>query len=74
MTQLPSGDFQVDSFFDITYQILFLGANGSVFEGLGSLTSLSTGSHRITAFNDPLPIFADGFESGDVSAWSSAVP
>ncbi len=23
---------------------------------------------------DPLPIFADGFESGDISAWSSVTP
>lgn len=25
-------------------------------------------------YQEPLPVFADGFESGDVSAWSSAVP
>ena len=34
LTELPSGDFAVDSFFDITYQIEFQGAPGSVLEGL----------------------------------------
>jgi hypothetical protein len=34
LTQLPSGDFAVDSFFDITYRVDFQGAPGSALEGL----------------------------------------
>lgn len=34
----PGSDFQVDSFFDITYQIDFEGAPGSVLEGLAGTT------------------------------------
>jgi len=38
LTQLPNGDFQVDSFFDITYQIDFIGAPGGALEGLSGTT------------------------------------
>ncbi len=38
LTQLPSGDFAVDSFFDITYQIDFVGCPGSILEGLSGST------------------------------------
>jgi hypothetical protein len=38
LTQLPSGDWNVDSFFDITYQIEFVGAPGSVLEGFAGAT------------------------------------
>ncbi len=38
LTQLPSGDFNVDSFFDISYQIDFVGAPGSVLDGLSGST------------------------------------
>jgi len=38
MTQLPSGDFAVDSFFDITYQIDFVGAPGGSLDGLSGST------------------------------------
>ncbi len=34
LTELPSGDFAVDSFFDITYQINFEGCPGSALEGM----------------------------------------
>jgi len=37
LTQLPSGDFAVDSFFDITYEIEFEGAPGSQLEGVIAL-------------------------------------
>lgn len=38
LTQLPNGNFNVDSFFDIEYRIDFQGAPGSVLEGLGGVT------------------------------------
>jgi len=34
----PNSDFQVDSFFDIAYEIDFQGAPGSVLEGMGGTT------------------------------------
>ena len=39
ITLLPSDDFNVDSFFDITYQIEFEGAPGSQLEGLAGTTT-----------------------------------
>ncbi|MCD4664815.1 MAG: hypothetical protein K8R68_06040, partial [Bacteroidales bacterium] len=42
LTQLPSGDFAVDSFFDITYQIEFEGCPGSALEGLAGTTTATT--------------------------------
>ncbi len=46
LERLPSGDFQVDSFFDIEYRIDFVGAPGGVLDGMsGSTTSVV----RVTA-------------------------
>jgi len=40
LTQLPTGDFAVESFFDITYQIEFEGCPGSVLDGyMGTTTA-----------------------------------
>jgi len=39
LTQLPSGNFAVDSFFDITYQIDFVGAPGGVLDGMSGTTT-----------------------------------
>ena len=39
LTELPSGDFAVDSFFDITYQIEFEGCPGSVLTDLAGTTT-----------------------------------
>ncbi|MBN1788537.1 MAG: hypothetical protein JW806_09125 [Sedimentisphaerales bacterium] len=39
LTELPSGDFAVDSFFDITYKIEFEGAPGSILEGMAGTTT-----------------------------------
>jgi hypothetical protein len=38
LTELPSGDFAVDSFFDISYRIDFIGAGGSPLDGFGGTT------------------------------------
>lgn len=46
-------DFQVDSFFDITYQIEFVGALGSVLEGAGGTTTRTT---RIEVCPGPSPV------------------
>ena len=69
LTELPSGDFVVDSFFDVTYEIDFMGAPGSVLDGM---TGVSSGSLGVIA--GVADIFADGFESGNTSVWSATVP
>ena len=51
LTELPGGDFTVDSFFDITYRIEFQGAPGSILEGLGSTTDSQA---RLTQTGPPL--------------------
>ena len=38
LTELPSGDYAVDSFFDITYHIEFVGAPGSMLDGMAGTT------------------------------------
>ena len=54
LTELPSGDFAVDSFFDITYQIEFEGCPDSV---LGDLRGTTTATIRMeTGFTDCEPI------------------
>ncbi len=45
LTELPSGDFAVDSFFDITYQIEFEGCPGSQ---LADLAGTTTATKRIS--------------------------
>ncbi|MBU0983461.1 MAG: hypothetical protein KKA42_06300, partial [candidate division Zixibacteria bacterium] len=57
LTKLPDGDFAVESFFDITYQINFAGAPGSQLEGLaGSTTAtirMQTESNTWTELYEP---------------------
>jgi len=42
LTQLPSGDFAVDSFFDITYEIEFEGCPGEPLDGYSGTTTAAT--------------------------------
>lgn len=53
LTELPGGDFQVDSFFDIFYEIEFQGAPGSVLEGFTGTTEDS--SRMVQLGEDMLP-------------------
>ena len=69
LTQQPDGSFVVDSFFDISYQIDFAGAPGSILDGMTGMTLGSVGV--IAGIED---IFEDGFESGNTNAWSLSVP
>ena len=39
LTQLPTGDFAVDSFFDITYRIEFEGCPGGMLEDYAGVTT-----------------------------------
>ena len=62
LTRLPSGDFAVDSFFDITYQIQFMGCPGSILDGMAGTTTATDHFHAgepyVTAVDDgstPLP-------------------
>jgi len=49
LTQLPTGDFAVDSFFDITYQIEFEGCPGSI---LADYSGTTTATIRMQTGND----------------------
>lgn len=51
LTQLPGGNWNVDSFFDITYRIDFVGAPGGPFAGRSGST---TGTIRMQA-GEPIP-------------------
>ncbi len=50
LTELPSGDFAVDSFFDVFYSIEFQGCPGSLLEGFGGTTQ---GTVRMTTGTTP---------------------
>jgi uncharacterized protein YheU (UPF0270 family) len=54
LTKLPAAQFDVDSFFDITYQIQFEGCPGSVLDGyMGTTTDIV---RRATCYNSPYPV------------------
>ncbi len=52
LTQLPGGSWAVDSFFDITYRIDFVGKPGGPFSGMSGST---TGTIRWTQVSGPRP-------------------
>lgn len=69
LTLQGDGTFHVDSFFDISYQIGFVGAPGGVLDGLSGSTFGDIG------WVATMPaIFEDGFESGSTSRWSFTTP
>jgi hypothetical protein len=63
LTELPSGDFAVDSFFDITYQIEFEGCAGSQLEDYLGTTTATT---RIETGTLPHPACAGDCPPGMV--------
>ena len=63
LTELPSGDFAVDSFFDITYQIEFVGCAGSVLEGYAGTT---TAVIRMQTETPQPPTCVGGCDAGEV--------
>lgn len=69
LTDLGDGTFLVDSFFDISYRIDFVGAPGSILDGMVGSTLGKVG--MVSAMP---PLFADGFESGGTTLWSLTSP
>lgn len=72
------GTFEVDSFFDVFYDITFTGntikpRESNVTQVKANTFEIGNKSLLDIDFETPPLIFTDGFESGDVSAWSSTV-
>lgn len=69
LTQIGGGIFHIDSFFDVSYQIEFVGAPGGVLDGLSGITE-----GRVNWVAVEPPLFVDDFESGSTAWWSTATP
>jgi hypothetical protein len=70
LTQQPSGGFAVDSFFDISYRIDFVGATGGAFAGLSGST---LGTVAMQAFGATAPSFCNAVD-GSLAACPCANP
>jgi len=71
LTQLPSGQFQVDSFFDVTYRIDFVGDPTGALAGLSGST---VGTVTMTAGGpNPFPSFCDAAD-GSLASCPCANP
>lgn len=68
LTQLPDGRFNVDSFFDITYQINFAGAPGSPLSGYSGVTTGTVRAHQGEDGWDHCDVFNITF---DATGWMS---
>ncbi|MCD4653374.1 hypothetical protein K8T06_05515 [bacterium] len=55
LTQLPDSTFNVDSFFDITYQIQFEGCPGSPLDGFAGITTATVRWQQGLPFEQPSP-------------------
>jgi hypothetical protein len=69
LTDQGDGTFHVDSFFDVHYEIEFRGAPGSILDGMTGTTL-----DRIAIAASALPLFEDGFETGNTSRWDTTWP
>ena len=63
------GTFGVESDFEINFEIQIQGAVGGSLEGISG-----TFPGTVTVGVKAAPFFRDGFESGDTTRWSTAVP
>jgi hypothetical protein len=67
LTQQPGGDWNVDSFFDITYRIDFIGAPGGPFAGMSGSTTGTIRMQAGTPGPNPPPCVVADDGSGTVS-------
>jgi hypothetical protein len=65
LTQMPGGNWAVDSFFDITYRIDFIGAPGGRLGGMSGSTTgtIRMGAGQPSAACPPIPAGTDAFPS-----------
>ncbi len=68
--QYPEGHVLIESFFDVTFDIVLTGAPGGLLDGVPETTSRET----VTLEVPDGELLIDGFESGDVTLWSDSCP
>jgi hypothetical protein len=67
LSELTNGDFNVDSFFDIAYEIEFVGAPGSVLEGMAGATQATLRMQAGVPFTVPNPCVVPDNGTGTVT-------